>query len=533
MTKSMYFVPDFMGNKITGVGTPSVGTDAATKAYADSLSAGNAGALGAKFVSVTSKGAVGNGSTDDTTNIKSAITQAGVGGTVYFPNTGADYMVSSPLKPLERQLWLGQVNPRYWIGTQSSLTGAFGSPQCSGIRATSGFSGAAVIYNDTGAGNGTGSSGTSTGSSSGVVISHMAIFGNAQDGSVDCIDLGQANGPERGWLVERSWLAYGSVGVAGFMWVVTLKDNMIVRNGWGIAPHRGTDGSARANDCMIQNNYVFFNKHHALEFGGSIESGLVTIMGNRFERSGTDQEAGGFPNVNSDSTACGIYITRATAINIIGNTTDSNAGPGLRIAAVTDNAVNNITATGNIFKRDGSGDNTSSMTAGVAVKGAHSVNMIGNVITYGDPNDSGAGYVSPQYGVEIDSCQFTKWDGAVELQANNKTNAFRYLSTTRANDRIVVNDQRLAMMTIPATIPANIGSVPLQGTTYFNINAGAPTSWTGTAWTTATGGGGTSGGGTVQLIAAAARRPATDGSGAAGTRPTAPRGSRWPAGTGC
>ena len=39
------------------------------------------------------------------------------------------------------------------------------------------------------------------------------------------------------------------------------------------------------------------------------------------------------PNVNRDPNACGILISRATAVVIQGNTTDANAGPGLRIAA--------------------------------------------------------------------------------------------------------------------------------------------------------------------------------------------------------
>ena len=124
--------------------------------------------LGPRWVSVATYGAVGNGTTDDTTAIKSAITAAGVGGTVHFPAVSSYYRISSYLKPLERQHWTGEMNPRYWW----SSTMPFG--YASIIRAAPTFTGTAVIYNDNSTTNG-----SSTATSSGVWIENLGIFGNA------------------------------------------------------------------------------------------------------------------------------------------------------------------------------------------------------------------------------------------------------------------------------------------------------------------------------------------------------------------
>lgn len=58
------------------------------------------------WFSVRDYGAVGDGTTDDTTAIKATITAAGVGGLVWFPQ--GSYRVSSPITPLSYQTWQGQ-----------------------------------------------------------------------------------------------------------------------------------------------------------------------------------------------------------------------------------------------------------------------------------------------------------------------------------------------------------------------------------------------------------------------------------------
>ena len=315
-----------------------------------------------------------------------------------------------------------------------------------------------------------------------------------EDGSVDGIDFGPASGPERGWLIDRCQFMYTSTALSGFQWVVTVQHCHISRNGWGIAPNRGADGNARANDALYLHNYIYFNKHHAMEFGGAIETGLIGIHGNRLERSGVDVAAAGFPNVNSDLNACGIYLSRATAVNITGNTTDANAKAGFMIDAATQGIVNNVVLSGNIFKRDGSGNNSNSTNAGVVLRGGIFITGVGNIITYGDPDDGGPGYVSPQYGVDIDSCQFVNWTGTVQLSAATRTQNYRYLNGLgSANYMISVTDPRSPQIGIPAINTAANPGNPHIGSTYFDTTVGALQTWNGSAWV----GGGGGGGGTA------------------------------------
>jgi hypothetical protein len=439
------------------------------------------------FANVQDHGAVGNGVTDDAAAIRSAIVAAGAGGTVFFPATDNYYRVNSSIKPYERQEFVGQHSPRYWWGDVDSMGG-----RKSIIRAGTTFTGSAVIYNNNTGLNGRTS--TSVDPSCGVQIRNLGIFGNGEEGAVDGIDLGPTNGAERAWLIDRCQIAYCSTGISGYQWVVTVKDSMIGRNGWGIAPHRGADGNSRAQDCVFMGNYIYFNAHHAVELGGPIESGMCGFYGNRFERSGVSMNPMD-PNVNRDPVACGVLLTRCTAISLVGNSTDANAGPGLRIQAQADGVVNNVVCVGNVWKRDGTGDNAASLTAGVSVDRAKRVTFSGNAITYGDPNDGGTGRSAPQYGLEIINSQFITWIGTVELASGRRTNGYRFVSNsaTHANYNITIQDPGYPVLGIPAvstgervTPPTGslVGSI---GWTYFDRTTNALTTWNGTAWVSGAG----------------------------------------------
>ncbi len=140
----------------------------------------------------------------------------------------------------------------------------------------------------------------------------------------------------------------------------------------GLAAHRGNGTTSRVFDSVYSHNYFYFNKHHAVELGGG-EVGMVTLAFNRFERSGTQVSGSTVnPDANRDTSACGIYMTRATSITLMGNTSDANAGPGLRVVAAADDAVNNLNLIGNCWKRDGTGDNSASMTPGLRCTGPRS-----------------------------------------------------------------------------------------------------------------------------------------------------------------
>lgn len=434
--------------------------------------------LGSKWVSVADHGAVGNGSTDDTAAIKAAITAAGTYGTVYFPPTSAYYRITSYLKPLERQIWEGGHAPRYaW---DDNVTGG------SIIRAASSFSGAAVIYNDNSTTNG-----LSTAVSRGVTIRNLGIFGNGaagEDGAVDGIDFGPASGSERAWTIERCQIMYTGTALSGHQWVVTVRECHIARNGYGLSPQRGVDTTSRVNDSLYTGNYFYFNNHHAVDIGGSVESGLMILSFNRFERSGVSMNPMD-PNSNRDATACGIQITRATCVNLIGNTTDANAGPGLRIAAASHGSVNNVNGYGNIWKRDGTGDNATSMTAGVSIKDSMYVNLH-DIITYGDPDDGGAGRIAPQYGLELEANDWFTWDGTIQLENNTaiRTNGVHWVGT--ANWMCRVTDTRQPVMQFPSASTANAPLNPQMGSAYYDTTLDTLRIYDGAAWDDMTGGGG-------------------------------------------
>jgi hypothetical protein len=427
------------------------------------------------WVSVASHGAIGDGVADDTAAIEAAILAAGARGTVFFPKTNANYRIVRSLKPLERQLWLGDHQPRYsWDSNVASAGGSI-------IRASGTFTGSAVIHNTTGTPNGMGQNTTS----SGVIIRNLGILGNREDGAVDGIDFGPASGPERSWLIDRCQIMYTGTALCGNMWVTTVKDSHIARNGYGLSPHRGADATSRMLDSLIGDNYFYFNYHHAVDLGGSRESGLVILRNNRFERSGTSMDPMN-PSVNRDATACGILISRATAVVIQGNTTDANAGPGLRIAAAAHGLVNNVSLVGNIWKRDGTGNNSTTMTPGVAIKDAMYVSIAGDIVTYGDPNDGGSGRIAPQYGIELSTNDWVQGQVSIQLADNalTRSNGLRWVGT--ANWMCSITDARQSVLQFPYATTSTLPQNPQCGSAYFDTTLSVLRIWTGSAWKSAT-----------------------------------------------
>jgi hypothetical protein len=284
---------------------------------------------------------------------------------------------------------------------------------------------------------------------------------------------------------------YLGTALSGYMWVVSVSRCHISRNGYGIAPARGVDTNSRLLDSLFDGNYIYFNYHHAVDLSGAVESGLAIFTNNRFERSGVSMNPMD-PNVNRDPNACGMYIARATVLVIAGNTTDANAGPGCRIAAAAHAAVNNITMVGNIWKRDGTGNNADSMTAAVSIKDAAYVTAHGNVITYGDPNDVGSGRSAPQYGLELEANDFLSWDGSIQLDSNTNTttNGVRWVGT--GNWMCTVTDVRQPVLGVPYGSTANAPKNPQMGSMYYDTSLDALMVWDGAAWDSM-GGGGTGG----------------------------------------
>lgn len=427
---------------------------------------GGGPSFGVHYVSVKDLGAAGNGLTDDTAAINATIAAAGVGGTVFFPRTNGAYMLSSPIKPLERQMWIGTHSPFYdWDETPAV--------NCA-LRALPGFGGSALVHLDA----------PNTGR--GVTFRNLMFIGLGDTtGSLNGMDLGPASGGERAWTIDKcQFMLFGGAAIAGHMWVVDVRDSHISRCGYGIRPASGAAGaSCRANDNRWIGNQIYCTYHHGIALDGSAESGAVTITSNRIERAGTQVSSGTMnPNSNRDQNAAGIYLTRAHAIQMMGNFTDANADSGLKIAAVSHGAVNNITMSGNVWKRDGTGDNSSTMRAGVSIKDAMYVNVHGDIITYGDPDDGGPGRIAPQYGLELDTNDWVTWDGSIQLDtgANTRSNGIRWVGS--ANWMCRVSDARQPVLQLPSASTANAPLNPQLGSAYYDTTLGLLRIYDGAAW---------------------------------------------------
>lgn len=437
---------------------------------------GGTSPFGALRVNVQDHGALGDGTTNDTTAVINARNAAGVGGTVYFPATTQSYRVD-PVKPYSYQTWVGEHSIRYaWDNTQAG-----GSI----LRASSGNT-SAVIYNDNTTSNGV----SGAQAARGVTIKNLGIFGGTSFSARQArgIDFGQMAGPERGWLVTQCQFAYcAPAAVGGYVWASQLIANHFTRNEYGIAPDQGINGG-RINDCMITHNFIYFNLNDGIYLGGASESGLATIAFNRVERGGanvtgsaTYDPTGAPANTN----AAGIRITRATAITILGNSSDANTGPGIALEAASHGVVNNVQSAGNVWKRDGVGTNDgNARLPGVRVKDTQYVQMR-DTVTYGDPNDGGAGVIAPYYGVEFDSNDWFTWDGSVQLDSNANTIArgYRRLETTQSNWMCAIRDVRAARFDLPAASNSNRPTAGLlDGTMVWNTTNDTVDVWNGAAW---------------------------------------------------
>lgn len=318
------------------------------------------------------------------------------GGEFFLPG---EFWTSRPLVPQSNSIFRSLRPPKYaWDSEEHGP----------GLRARSDFDGPALVWNRDMA--------------RGVSLRHMGLFGPSEAGDVDGIDFGVSSGPERSWVVENGTIMYCGVALTGYMWACTVRSNHIARNAWAVAPHLANDGQGcRANDCIFDSNYVYFNHEGGLWFGGDVESGLTTISGGRVERSGTSMDPMD-PNVNRNPTAPGILLTKATKMVISHITTDANAGPGLILDAASPGQVNNVSVHG-FFNRDGTYKNREGerMPAIVLRKAVH-VTLNGPMIGFGDPDDKGSGVIAPQIGYEFDGTEFVDGHGRVQL-ANNSTTA--------------------------------------------------------------------------------------------------------------
>ncbi len=349
-------------------------------------------------------GAVGNGITDDTVAIETAITAAGVGGLVYFPP--GRYLVSRTLWPMHGQTWLGVHNPKY---THDPNPGS----SCV-LMADPTFTGRALIERASG--------------TYGVHFSHLCLLGNGDEAPEELhgLHLGDMSA-ERAWKVQDCTIhGFSGYGVTGRMHVFDMRDCHIARNGYGL---RVTDNNS-LTDVRFFGCQFYFNLHGGMCIDSTTRSnGMISVHGCRFERSGSTP---GDPSVNRDPDAPGIRFQKGYNVDFVQCSTDANSGEGVVI--IGDSAAGmytfGITISDCKFARDGGGNQSAGVQkSGVTIRGASFVFFKSNV-TWGEADDSGdgSGLISPYYSVTLDNttgCRIIdSW-----ITAPNPLNSVRLLGT--------------------------------------------------------------------------------------------------------
>ena len=413
-------------------------------------------------VNVKDYGAIGDGSTDDTFAIQSAIEAVTPGGRVLFPE--GTYIISIPLVMYPQVALQGLHEPRYDPAATPT------SP-CA-LKASAGFVGAGMITYQAGA--------------YGVTLRNLALIGPGEAHAsgahgVRLPDEADVTG-ELGWVLDKVTIAgFPGSGVYGHGWVLDILNCHIARCDWGIL----ADSTNALLDTRITNSMIYFNRNGGLGMKGSTRSGQVTVVGSRFERSGNTY---GDPASPIAFDAPGVRLGNCQDIQLLGVSTDANTGPGLWIER-EDPAyyVYSIQVVGCAFTRDGGEDQVTPTHPGILLRHCSHIKIANSNVGYGQQDDGGGGGpVSPTYGLEIDSatsCDITDCRIETETFANS-------LNIGTANYGSVLRLAQHGQNTLPVVDDPSTITDPLTGTAVYSPILGKPQFWTGSSWRDAIGGDG-------------------------------------------
>lgn len=389
MTTNMYGATDRVskaGDTMTGTlalaGTPplQISAGAAPGDVLTSDGSGNAAwQQPLKWVSVTAYGAVGNGTTDDTTAINNALAACPAGGVVWLA-PGLTYATSAPIT----------------IPPQVTLQGFHGAhldtlqhPQ---IKPLASFTGAAVILMVDQA-----TGGYSITSNEqrirGVTIDCSNLTGSTIDGI-------QAQGLVHGvYLDDVAIRSAPSHGIA------------VVSNGSGSAySWRGTrvrvisSGGIGFSVAMTDCTWIDCESLSAGSHGWFLGSCANThLVGCRSEWSAFD----GFNLSGSTGTGTG-----SGGFTMTGCSTDRNGHNGVFFNSLTGNGP--VVVTGLMVRRDGrNGGSGGGNYAGLQITSTTAPVVVNGLTCYPGVDDNGSGTSSPQYGVSITStCTKVSLDSA-------------------------------------------------------------------------------------------------------------------------
>ena len=170
------------------------------------------------------------------------------------------------------------------------------------------------------------------------------------------------------------------------IWCFSVRHSMLHRN-------KGSGLFVDGWDGFILDNWFSGNLGYGFSSGETLAS--ITCTGNRVEWN----RKGGFKFPFGDS------------YNITGNFFDRSFGPALFIGCDKERSGDIITITGNIFRRSGALEDGKTfedkfLSSHVILKNLENTVMIGNTMRVGR-NDGGSGILSPDYAIIVDNCKYS------------------------------------------------------------------------------------------------------------------------------
>ena len=311
------------------------------------------------FFNVRDFGAKGDGKTNDSVAIQSAIDKAGqVEGVVYFPS---GKYICGGLKMHPHTTLLGDAQ---WIfrteqhgavlildsaerDCMIDITGAFGA-RIKGLTLEGIRDAKKEIH--------------------GIFLNNKKYAKKEDTHVIDDVKVQKFSG--HGLYLKRSWL-------------------FIIRHSQFMA-NKGCGVMLEGWDGFVTDNQFSGNGSHG--FGCENHGATVMFTANRVEW----------------NKGCGLYIPDGNTWNITGNSFDRNWGAGLKIGKNKGNTTG-ISVTGNVFRRCGKDPSTlgnGEISANVIFENARGLSFVGNAFRAGR-DDGGKGKFTPEYGFAIKNIDYS------------------------------------------------------------------------------------------------------------------------------
>jgi hypothetical protein len=208
----------------------------------------------------------------------------------------------------------------------------------------------------------------------GAVIDGLSLVGTREGNCVGILSRDKGNySKENAYKIQNCKISlFGSHGVfLNQVWCFSVRHCMSGGNGGDGIKISGWDGFVLDN---------WFSGNRGSGFNGTGHTAAVTLTGNRIEW----------------NKECGIILGEADHYNITGNYIDRSGGAGIKITAHS----SYITCTGNVLYRNGKFGGGGRDNAHIVITDSGNLVVTGNTMSIGK-DDGGTGVLSPQKGILI------------------------------------------------------------------------------------------------------------------------------------